>query len=519
MLSYGRRTVFFICVAVIVTSIAFNMRPQTPSTLLAALPLLPLVNVVGSNSNTSNVRWYPPRQSEINSLPSAINGSGVYGFVFDSSQNPAGVPYGTYNWCNMPHVRPQEYRIPARDYRLAYVEVIHRHHKRTPYASNTFPVESYPWYCNESALYFYGTANSDETGSARTFWRSYGSDVNPFQAAGFQGNCQFPQITKEGLDDSWQHGRDLYAVYHKMLGLIPDDAASSEAFSFRVTNNVITSQVAGMLINGMFGITNSYPLLIQPDTVDSLEPRYSCPAASRLFSSYGVASVNPNWTAHLTASQPLFDSLDGISGVHPADAGWHRSWDHYFDNLSARLCHDKSLPCNVTDPSQCITRAQADQVFRLGQYEYSYIYRDTPQSLEASAASFGVWIAELAEHLRAVSNSSATTTTRYEHNVAHDGSLSRLLSVLQLDNMVWPGMGAEVVFELYERNGGRHARGRGARGSEGEWYVRILWGGQPLQSSHPRLGTVDMLPLEDLLAYLDDMVGRRASLVEDRCAL
>lgn len=46
---------------------------------------------------------------------------------------------------------------------------------------------------------------------------------NPFngQAGGFAGDCEFPQITREGLDDAWQHGKDLYEVYHEKLQLIP----------------------------------------------------------------------------------------------------------------------------------------------------------------------------------------------------------------------------------------------------------------------------------------------------------
>lgn len=38
----------------------------------------------------------------------------------------------------MPHVRAEEYQTPQEGYDLVYVEVIQRHHKRTPYASNTF---------------------------------------------------------------------------------------------------------------------------------------------------------------------------------------------------------------------------------------------------------------------------------------------------------------------------------------------------------------------------------------------
>lgn len=38
--------------------------------------------------------WHPPISSRINSLSSAINGTGTYGFVFNSSLLPEGTPYG-----------------------------------------------------------------------------------------------------------------------------------------------------------------------------------------------------------------------------------------------------------------------------------------------------------------------------------------------------------------------------------------------------------------------------------------
>lgn len=34
-------------------------------------------------------------------------------------------------------------------YKLVYVELVHRHHKRTPYGSNVFPGgEDIPWICD-----------------------------------------------------------------------------------------------------------------------------------------------------------------------------------------------------------------------------------------------------------------------------------------------------------------------------------------------------------------------------------
>lgn len=41
-----------------------------------------------------DLSWHAPIFSEINNLSSAIKGIGTYGFVFNSSTLPEGVPYG-----------------------------------------------------------------------------------------------------------------------------------------------------------------------------------------------------------------------------------------------------------------------------------------------------------------------------------------------------------------------------------------------------------------------------------------
>ena len=386
---------------------------------------------------------------------------------------------------------------------MQYFWQIHRHHKRTPYAASTFSRESDTWNCNDQGLFSYGRPlDADGNGSASTYWSVYTSLSNPFAAQGFSGTCQFPQITRGGLDDSWQHGRDLFSVYHGLLGFLPE--RSGEGVLFRVTNNPITSQVAGMIINAMYDDTSPFSLLIQPASIDSLEPAYPCPAAKALLALYAMDSVNGNWTAHLTLSQSLFATLDSISGVPPSDHGFHRSWDHYFDNLSSRLCHAKPLPCNFYNSTACITEDMANTVFRLGLCEYSYIYRASPYSLRASTATFGVWVAELRQNIQDAMT--ATSPVKYRHNVAHDGSMAMLLSILQIDVMVWPGLGAEVVFEIYQGTTGKQ-----------EWFIRILWGGVILRSSYPALGAVDMLPVSFLLDYIDRLVAVKASKVPAMC--
>ena len=262
-----------------------------------------------------------------------------------------------------------------------------------------------------------------------------------------------------------------------------------------------------MVVQAMVGPQSDYPLLIQPDSIDSLEPTYACSSASNLYSSLGPGSNSAPWQAHLQAAARLYNKLDGISGVSPTDSGFHMSFDHYFDNLSARLCHAKPLPCKIVDganTTDCISQADADEVFRLGEYEYDFLYRSAGAwTLQAAVASYGVYIAELASNLRTAA--SGTSDVKYRHNVAHDGSISRLLAILQVDVMVWPGMGSELVFELFRKQ------------ETAERYVRILWGGQILQSSNPTLGLVDMVSVESILAYFDGLVGAQASKVPGLC--
>jgi hypothetical protein len=92
----------------------------------AALALTSLGTVSGQCSTSASVdlSWHAPNVTVVNNLTVVINGTGIYGYIFNSSTNPAGVPYSTYNWCNMPHVRAQEYPRAPSGYKLEYVELV-----------------------------------------------------------------------------------------------------------------------------------------------------------------------------------------------------------------------------------------------------------------------------------------------------------------------------------------------------------------------------------------------------------
>uniref|UniRef100_D8QLW7 Acid phosphatase n=1 Tax=Schizophyllum commune (strain H4-8 / FGSC 9210) TaxID=578458 RepID=D8QLW7_SCHCM len=445
--------------------------------------------VVSSRSTLASVVHYPPNSTYINDLDFALNGSGAPG-VYNSSQSPE---YGVYNWCNMPHVRAGEYVTPPEDYKLKYVEVIHRHHKRTPYASNTFFKEDVEWQCEgEGVVHYVKSPSGPGADPAVIQWNAFTDDQNPWTSSvgpGFVGtNCQLPQITAEGLQDSYQHGVDLRSVYADIFGW--NDTLDTETVKIRVTNNVITSQVAGGVLRGLFPGVSDVQVHVQPEGIDSLEPQYPCPAADAVRAAYTTGDSGAEWQHHLNTTAPLFATLDAVSGIEEEDdAGWHTWFDHYYDNLSAKQCHGKALPCSVNDTSLCVTQEEADTVYRLGNWEYSYIYRDAANSTLYSALKYGAWVLELRAHLE-----NAITG---ESTVAHDGSISALLGFLQVSKMVWPGMGSEIVFELYDK--------------AGEHFIRVLFGGQPLETSTP-LGTLNLIPVDKFIDYIDSMLGSGSEL-------
>lgn len=74
------------------------------------------------------------------------------------------------------------------------------------------------------------------------------------------------------------------------------------------------------------------------------------------------------------------------------------------------------------------------------------MYRDAHQSNNYSRLHYGAFMLELLAHLKGKLDGSFSR--KYTHNVCHDGSISPLLGLLQIDVMVWPGMGSEVIFEM-----------------------------------------------------------------------
>lgn len=87
--------------------------------------------------------FYPPNLSDTAYISNTS--LGTYGGVYSAptrSENSS-QPYGTYNYCTMPHPRALEYEMPEAisngsvNGSLYYLQYLQRHQRRTPY--NIFP--------------------------------------------------------------------------------------------------------------------------------------------------------------------------------------------------------------------------------------------------------------------------------------------------------------------------------------------------------------------------------------------
>ena len=113
---------------VVFTMTLLNMRKANAEYMTFTLPLLSsFVNsaeaACNANSRPVSLQWHRPSANAVNNLTAIINGTDVFGFQFEALTSSS-VPYSTYNWCNMPHVRQQEYVVPPAGYKLEYVEVV-----------------------------------------------------------------------------------------------------------------------------------------------------------------------------------------------------------------------------------------------------------------------------------------------------------------------------------------------------------------------------------------------------------
>ncbi|SJX62622.1 related to acid phosphatase [Sporisorium reilianum f. sp. reilianum] len=421
--------------------------------------------------------------------------------VFTSSVTPADLPWDTYNYCNAPHVSAKYYERPpqAKDARLVFVNVVQRHHKRTP--DNLYPNENIfnpaaGWDCSNYQQISYSVgANQDANLQGHGIYRKIESPSwHPLNSIIWNGTCDQGMLTADGLRDSIQHGRDFWSVYgpYGKNPLLRQGINQRDVY-FRTSNSDRTYQVSGGLLTGMNGWTSpgNFPVHTQPSNMDDIVPNYSCGYANG-FRSYEQSLLA--WNDHLSSKASLFAALNNVVGT-ASQSGWNSWIDHHFDAMASRQCHGHELPRNPAT-GQSISQDLANQAYNEGHWEYDYIWNSGAGADDYVKYGFGVFVQELSRSFKRFASGEDKYKMRY--TVGHDGTMVRLYKSLGLAGQFkWPAMGSEVVMEVYEH--------------KGQHFVRILKDGKTMQTVNKDLasdaqGNIAWTPLDKVTAYLDSRV-------------
>ncbi|KZT19843.1 phosphoglycerate mutase-like protein [Neolentinus lepideus HHB14362 ss-1] len=412
-------------------------------------------------------------------LASATNPISTPNGVYNSSTTPSSFPWNTYNYCNAPHVNAEHYNRPSVEgAELVYMNVMFRHHKRTP--DNLYPNENglnpaAGWNCSNFIQFNYGG------GTAHVNHQVVIPPSHPFLTQIWNGTCDQGTLTQEGLEDAIKHGRDFWSVYHDTVGFLP--TVNPKDLYIRTSVSDRTYQVAGGLLYGMNPAYagEAFTVYTQPTNIDSLVPDYDCPLADNLRNAY--QSV-PAWTDHLNANAALQARLGETTGTSNLSA-WTSWYDHYFDTFTSRTCAGHPLPCNATTGA-CVSEQDAATVFAIGDFEYNYIWHSAQNASNYTALTFGVMFSELAVNFKSFQAGSERYKARLY--VGHDGSMIRLASGLGLGKIAtlrWPALGSEMAMEVWKANGKN--------------FVRVMHEGTPVQ-------TLSWVPLTDFISLLESQV-------------
>ncbi|PWY97721.1 phosphoglycerate mutase-like protein [Testicularia cyperi] len=422
-----------------------------------------------------------------------------YPGVYNSSATPAGLPWDTYNYCNSAHVNAKHYNKPSevrKGAELVYVQVVQRHHKRTP--DNIYPNEIVfnppsGWDCNDyrQISYGVGAAGASDLHAYGIYRKIENPSWHPLTSILWNGTCDQGMLTAEGLRDSIQHGKDFWSVYGpKGVNPLLTNGVNEKDVYFRTSNADRTYQVSGGLLSGM-GHRNVFPVHTLPSSMDDIVPSYSC--------SYGDAfrskeQSHPAWTDHIKSQTDLFAKLNKVVGT-ANQSGWNTWIDHHYDAMASRQCHGHPLPTNPAT-GESISQDLANQAYNEGHWEYDYIWNSGANADDYVKYGFGVFTLELSRNLQAVQNNSAGHKLKWY--VGHDGTMVRLFKTLaQKGPISWPALGSEIVIEVY-----KHQR---------KFYVRILQNGSTMQTVATDLasdkdGNISWTPIEKVISYLNARV-------------
>jgi len=291
-------------------------------------------------------------------------------------------------------------------------------------------------------------------------------------------------LTIGGLLDGYTHGQDIWSVYGAKLGLIPN--VPDNTVLFRSTGSSLTQDSAGGVLRGVWpNYSGSLPLMQQTSAVETIGQGFPCNARNTILAAIETA---PTWIQHLNETSSLVKTFGTMLGANTS--AWTTTFDHFSDNFQGRLCNGYALPCNVHNASDCVTMDMAEEVFRAGDWEWNYYWRNNPNVTAYIQAAEGLFIGEMIRDFQGVVN--GTSPLKYKHIFVHDGDVGPIAGALGISQLRWPAMASNIEFEIWKTSD-----------SMNPFYARVLYSGQPIRTIH---GVLDWLPVQSLIDILQPFV-------------
>jgi len=240
-------------------------------------------------------------------------------------------------------------------------------------------------------------------------------------------------------------------IYVEKLNFLPIDYDDSSLFYIRSTHVWRARQSSSSLLRGLYPSKNRKleftKMHVKMSQVDDLDPpnTLNCP---KLASLWNARFQTDEWINFHAPFKPLQNRLSEICDVSHLSA-WQISFDHFSDVFRCRSCNLKPFPCNRFNNSLCVQKEDAEQVWKIGNWETNYLVND---SNVVRLAIGGLW-KSLWKHIDFVGNvDGMKKNLKFSEFSAHDGTLLFLLSSLNALDGFWPQYSAHLIFETYVEN-------------------------------------------------------------------
>lgn len=370
------------------------------------------------------------------------------------------------NYCQADSLHHQTYTRNNAHSRLTTLILI-RHGDRAPH--RVLPHDDATWDCStvETTIFNWKESQTQSVPMQKTHGTTLAA--SPFVDAHFwkgKDKCPPMALTSKGAQQLYELGKTLGEIYR---------IKSDLDIAIRSTDTSRTLQSAHAFIKGFFEsnqISKTLPIPIEtvPFEWDHVlpNPKY-CPRVSQLLDDIdNKHHVDYAWAAHQSAQDALAKRLDSILDPKQTWRTKKMGVFDYFDILTARTCHNMSLPCSKEYPDLCVTNAMRNRALDFQGFVVKYWFRLGALSKEMNRIGVGMFMGQLTDILiKAVSQK---VLPFYLFSV-HDFTLAPILGLLEADisQMGTPPFASNLIIELWDTNSSEH-----------EKYVRIYFNGHPV---------------------------------------